>query len=99
MARSKKKTVESRRPRRVRSIPWAALLQGGVVVGSRWRRLTAGERERLQALIRESRGRIDRLSAKERKELRKIAGKLDLKGMGQELLALRAVQKHRRRRR
>jgi hypothetical protein len=100
MARTSKKQGESRRRKgdskraeRLRAIPWAALLQGGVVVGSRWRRLTASERERLRALLRSSGGRVDRMSEKERKELRKLAEKLDLRGMGKELLALRAVRK------
>ena len=99
MARSAKKKGESGRTRRLKAIPWATLLQGGVVVGSRWRRLSAKERERLRALVRRSRGRVDNLSVKERKELRKLAGKLDLKGMGKELLALRAVRKRGLRRR
>ena len=99
MARSAKKKPESGQTRSLRSIPWATLLQGGIVVGSRWRRLSAKERERLRALMRKSRGRIDQLSEKERKELRKLAAKLDLKGMGKELLALRAVRTRRRRRR
>jgi hypothetical protein len=99
MARSAKKRSEGKRPGRLRAIPWTSLLQGGVVVGSRWRRLTAKERERLRELIRKSRGRVDQLSDKERKELRKLAAKLDLKGMGKELIALRAVSRRRRRRR
>jgi hypothetical protein len=99
MARSSKKKGEPQRTRRLRAIPWAALLQGSVVVGSRWRRLSASERERARTLLRASRGRLDRLSTKERKELRKLAEKADLKGMGRELLALRAVRKRRLRRR
>jgi hypothetical protein len=99
MARSTKSKGEGRRKGRLRAIPWTALLQGGVVVGSRWRRLSAKERERLRELIGKSRGRIDHLSDKERKDLRKLAAKLDLKGMGKELIALRAVSKRRRRRR
>ena len=41
---------------------------------------------------------VGNLSAKERKELRKLAGKLDLKGMGGELLPLRPRRAPRRRR-
>ena len=62
--------------------------------GRRRRALAQASRRRsanaLTGLLRESGGRVDRLSAKERKELRKLAGKLDLKGMGAELMALRA---------
>jgi hypothetical protein len=72
-----------------KALPWAALLQGTVVVGRRWQALSKAERERLTGLVRESGGRLGSLSEKERKELRKLAGKLDLRGMGDELMALR----------
>ena len=86
----KKKGAEGKGARRL-AIPWA-LLQGTIVVGARWQRLSANERERLTALLRDSRGRIDRLSSRERKELRKLVDKLDLKGMAKELVALRTVR-------
>ena len=63
MARSRKKQ-EGRRSKRL-AIPWA-LLQGTIVIGRRWQRLSGKERERLSAMLRDSRGRVDRLSAKER---------------------------------
>ena len=99
MARAKKKKTkeEGKRARSV-AIPWA-LLQGTIVVGGRWQRLTSNERERLTGLLRDSRGRIDRLSTRERKELRKLVDKLDLKGMAKELVALRTVRKRALRRR
>ena len=100
MARAKKsskKKDEGKRAGRA-AIP-LALLQGTIVVGGRWQRLTANERERLTSLLRDSRGRIDRLSTRERKELRKLVDKLDLKGMARELVALRAVRKRALRRR
>ncbi|HXB15156.1 MAG TPA: hypothetical protein VNV44_05370 [Solirubrobacteraceae bacterium] len=89
--RRKKKLQEGKGAKRL-AVPWA-LLQGTIVVGGRWGRLSANERERLTALLRDSRGRIDRLSSRERKELRKLVDKLDLKGMAKELIALRAVRK------
>jgi hypothetical protein len=92
-----KKAQEGKSARRL-AIPWA-LLQGTIVVGRRWQRLSTNERERLSALLRDSRGRIDRLSSKERKELRKLVDKLDLKGMAKELVALRTVRKRALRRR
>jgi len=95
--KSRKKAHEGKSARRV-AIPWA-LVQGTIVVGGRWQRLTADERERLTTLLRESRGRVDRLSGRERKELRKLVDKLDLKGMARELVALRAVRKRALRRR
>lgn len=74
---------------KAKALPWAALLQGVVVVGRRWKGLSAQDRERLKELLAESGGRLHTLSGKQRKELRKLAGKLDLKGMARELAALR----------
>jgi hypothetical protein len=70
------------------AVPWAVFLRGGVIVGQRWSALSAKERARLSQLVRESRGRAKNLSVKQREELRKLARKLDLKGMGRELLPL-----------
>jgi hypothetical protein len=72
----------------VGAVPWAVLLRGGAIVGKRWTALSAKERAQLAQLARESRGRVSNLSAKQRIELRKLARKLDLKGMGSELLPL-----------
>jgi hypothetical protein len=82
---------------RLKALPWAALLRAGVVLGRRWRSLSQKERARLARLLRQSGGRPGNLSEKERKELRKLAGKLDLKGMGRELGALARGRRRRRR--
>jgi hypothetical protein len=84
---------------KAKALPWAAVLQAGVVVGRRWRGLSSKERERLTTLVRESGGRLGKLTEKERKELRKLGGKLDLKGMGRDLIALRGGRGRRGRRR
>ncbi len=73
---------------RVKALPWLMLLQVGVVVGKRWSALSQKERERLTYLLRESRGRMGNLSTRERNELRRLSRKLDLGGVGRELLAL-----------
>lgn len=92
MARSTRTSRSTRTPKssrsRVRALPWAGLLQAGVLVGKRWKSLSEKERARLTQLLRDSGGRVGNLSAKERKEFRRLAGKLDLKGMGGELLGL-----------
>ena len=59
-----------------------------MIVGKRWNALSGKERARLAELLRQSRGRTSNLSAKQRLELRKLAGKLDLKGMARELTSL-----------
>lgn len=83
--------------RTVRAVPWATLLQGTVIVGRRWAALSAKERARLGELIHKSRGRLGNLSVRERLELRKLAHKLDIRGMGDELMALRRRRRSRRR--
>jgi hypothetical protein len=80
-------------------VPWAVLLQVAMVIGNRWRALSVKDRQRLSTLVRASRGRPDRLSAKERAELRRLAAKLDVKRMIRELVLLRRARRRGRRRR
>ncbi|MGA2320870.1 MAG: hypothetical protein ABSG95_09015 [Solirubrobacteraceae bacterium] len=94
----KSKAPPSSKLARAGALPWAGVAQAVVVVGKRWTALSERDRERLLGLLRESRGRIGRLSERERRELRKLVGKLDLKGMGRELLPLVGGSGRRRRR-
>ena len=73
---------------RVKDLPWLLLLQAGVVLGRHWWALSERDRAHLTRLLRESRGRPGNLSLKQRYELRKLAGKLDLKAASRELLPL-----------
>jgi hypothetical protein len=73
------------------------LLQAGMLLRSRWSRLSEKDRARLVHLLRDSKGRIANLSAKERLELRRLAGKAELKGLGRDLLALRGGRRRRKR--
>jgi hypothetical protein len=83
---------------RAKGLPWLALLQAGVIVGKRWSALSAKDRARLGSLLRESRGRMGNLSARQRAELRRLARKLDLRGASRELVPLlRGGRKHRKR--
>jgi hypothetical protein len=75
------------------------LLQAVVVIGRHWRELSEKDRARLSGLVRDSGGRLGNLSGKERAELRKLAGKLDLKGIGSELTGLARGRRTRRKRR
>lgn len=82
---------------RLRALPWAMLLQTGVLLGKRWMALSEKERARLKALLLQSRGRIGTLSTRERLELGRLLRKLDLKGAGPELMTLlrgRGRRKH-----
>ena len=83
---------------RVKDLPWALLLQMGVVLGRRWRSLSAKDRERLTRLTRESQGRLSNLSEKQRKELKKLVGKLEPKRTSRELVLLTRARRWRKRR-
>jgi hypothetical protein len=72
----------------VGAVPWLTLARAVMVVGKHWNALSPKERARLAQLVGESRGRVGNLSVKQRLELRKLAGKLDLKGLGRELVPL-----------
>jgi hypothetical protein len=72
--------------------------QAGVVVNRRWRTLSPKERAHLGQLVRASRGRPGKLSGKQRAELHELVGKLDVKGIGRELLPLVRRRRGRRRR-
>ena len=72
----------------VGAVPWLTLARAAMIVSRRWSALSAKERAHLARLVTESRGRVSNLSLKQRAELRKLARKLDLKGMGRELWPL-----------
>jgi hypothetical protein len=62
------------------------VLQGAVHVNEHYKKLTPTERDRLQRLIRKSRGRPSNLTPREREAFKKLVAKLDLTGLGRELL-------------
>jgi hypothetical protein len=87
---------DSKLKRTAKAVPWATLLQGTMIVGRRWAALSEKERARFTELVRRSRGRVRNLSTKERVELRKLAHKLDVRGMGRDLAPLVLRRRHRR---
>ena len=93
------KSSDSKLKRTAKAVPWAALLQGTMIVGRRWAALSEKERARFAELVRRSRGRLRNLSARERLELRKLARKLDVRGMGRDLAPLVLRRRHKRGRR
>ncbi len=95
---SKRLQPKSRLKRAAAAVPWLAVARTTMIVGRRWNSLSGKERARLTALVRQSRGRVSNLSVKQRLELRKLAGKLDLKGMARELSSLWRGGRRRRRR-
>jgi hypothetical protein len=59
-----------------------AAIQIAWLANRHWRRLDREERRRLRELIRKSRGRPSRLSAKEREEAEELLQKLDFAELG-----------------
>lgn len=74
---------------RLKAIPWALLAEAAMIARNRWTRLTPGEREHLLAVLRKSRGRPGNLDARERRDFRRMAEKLDLPGVVREVEPLR----------
>jgi hypothetical protein len=95
MPRSKTKALAT--IERAKSLPWAAALQAGMVLRSRWKRLSQKDRDHLVRLLRDSRGRLSNLSGRERDELRRLLRKADVRGIGRDLLALRGGRRGRKR--
>jgi hypothetical protein len=71
---------------RLRALPWALVLQGSLVANDHWRSLPEAERARLVGLIRDARGWPGNMTAKEREELRVLLAKLDLVGIGRDMV-------------
>lgn len=86
MARSKSEKRSGKEL--VAAVPWAALLQAALVVSRRLNELSKKDREKLTRLLRESHGRPNALTEKEREELRTLIGKIDLRKMGSDMLPL-----------
>lgn len=72
--------------RGLRAMPWAIALEGAMVANRHWQSLSQSERSKLTDLIRKSRGVPQNLSERERAEVRRLVGKLDVLGMGRDLL-------------
>ncbi|HEX4466386.1 MAG TPA: hypothetical protein VH025_04305 [Solirubrobacteraceae bacterium] len=85
---SKHRESKSRLKSTAGAVPWLLIARAAMIVSKRWNALSSKERARLAELVRESRGRTSNLSVKQRLELRKLAGKLDVKGMIGELSSL-----------
>jgi len=72
----------------MKAVPWLLLLQAAMMIDRRRRALSREERSRLIQLLHKSRGRPRNLTETEVAELRIMATKLDLVGIGRELTPL-----------
>jgi hypothetical protein len=78
-----------------RAIPWLVLLEVLRAGKAHWDELDPGDRRRLVVLLRKSKGRAGNLTQRERRELREIAGRLQLLRFGRNA-ATAAMSGHRR---
>ena len=81
----------------IRGTPWLLVIQAAMAARDHWGVLTPAERTDLARLLRTTRGRPSNLTAHEKAELRRLVGRLDLPGLGKDLLPF--ASKHRRGRR
>ncbi|HWH12906.1 MAG TPA: hypothetical protein VG165_17425 [Solirubrobacteraceae bacterium] len=71
---------------RSRVLPWVLLYELASVAGAEWRGLSSSEREKLTRLVAKSRGWPANLSRRERAEVKRIVGKLDLHRVAREIV-------------
>ncbi len=58
-------------------MPWVMVFELAVTLRKHWKRLDPKDRARLTELIKKSQGRPMRLTASERKDVRRLVGKLE----------------------
>jgi hypothetical protein len=81
----------------LKAVPWKLVLQLATVVVTRFRDdLPAGERRKLTALVRKSKGDPRRLTAAERKQLLEMLKRLDVPRLGRDVTALVGARRLRR---
>jgi hypothetical protein len=71
---------------RLRAVPWLLLFEIARGVHSHiMDTLTPAERRRVTQILRKSKGNPANVTPREREELRRLAGKVDLRRLGQDL--------------
>jgi hypothetical protein len=83
---------------RLRPVPWLMALQMALIANEHWtENLSAPERARLRRLLAKSKGLPRNLTEKERAEVKKLVGKLDVPGVGRKVLPFAASGRKRKR--
>lgn len=83
---------------RVRAVPWSVVFQLAMAARKHYRRLEPADRARLAELLKKSQGMPNRLSAKERADVRGLVAKLEPAAFARSIVPIgrRAVMKGRR---
>jgi hypothetical protein len=72
---------------RIRAVPWLILFEAARTIHAHVNeKLSPAERRRVADIVRDSRGMPQNVTPSQREELRRIAAKLDLKGLGRDLV-------------
>ena len=84
---------------RVRAVPWSIVFQLAMTARKHWKRLEPKERARLAELLKKSQGLPNRLSAKERADVRELVAKLEPAAFARSIMPIgrRAMTKGRKR--
>ena len=69
---------------------WLLVLQAAMTARDHWGRLPPDDRTELARILRTAKGRPSNLTVNEKAELRRLVGKLDLPGLGRNLVPLAA---------
>ncbi len=81
----------------LKGMPWLVVIQAAMAAREHWGVLTPRERTELARLLKSTKGRTSNLTAHEQAELRRLVGRLDLPGLGKDLLPLTTGRRKRRR--
>jgi hypothetical protein len=71
---------------RMRALPWLLLYELATVAHAQWQDLSAGDRDKLTRLAVKSRGLPTNLTARERAEVKRILGKVDVQHIVRQLV-------------
>ena len=82
----------------IKGASWLLVMQAAMAAREHWGVLSRGERSDLARLLRTTRGRPANLTDREKSELKRLVGKLDLPGLGKEFLPFASNHGGRRRR-
>ena len=79
----------------IKGAPWLLVIHCALAARDHWGALEPADRAELARLLRTTRGRPSNLTVREKSELRRLVGKLDLPGLGKDLMPL-ATKRRRR---
>jgi hypothetical protein len=82
---------------RMRALPWLLLYELATVAHAQWQDLPAGDRDKLTRLAVKSRGLPTNLTARERAEVKRILGRVDVQHIVRQLVPTAIARRARRR--